>query len=468
MKKKTAILSLAFASALIFGGSTLPSSQQTEAISQLDSTLSRLESYTNMSYDFENPQNMLLGDDYFLFYENGNYNLSNTRSYLFYNGYMLPSQNSRNLNNNYSQNENLSKSYTLRNTPQNKIDANANQTDQNYKNNSQSNTNTSMNMTQNYSQNNTNQSKASINPTQTNYETVNSNYSYTKNTNSSNISAQNSNLSSTTAQNTTLGNTNLTNQSNQNSYLKEINKTTSLNENSTQTNDYQNYETDFGGINQTLRQNIQSLRQNIQNSNQNVNMRTLRAYSYTLNNITNKIEMEQSELMNSLNKIAIIGSNQDYNEVNDAIKLNLKATLKSRLVLMECANEAIANLNSLYASPSNTNIQISNQNSQSNTQSTSNSQNQSNNTNATTQSLTNNQNSGNITNQSNQNNQNYAMTNSYQNSMNGPTTSTNTTTASAKAFFDENESVATPQITKESKQKLNDQKHFQKKLGSKM
>ena len=466
MKKKTAILSLAFASALVFGGSTLPSSQQTEVVSQLDNTLSRLESYANMSYDFENPQNMLLGDDYFLFYENGNYNLSTTRSYLFYNDSMFQAQNRQNSNNNYAQNGNLNKTYTLRNTPQSNMTTNQNKVEQNYKNDTQTNTNSLMNTTQNYSQNSTNQNKTSINPTPSNNETMSSNYSYTNNLNNN---KQNSTLSSTTRQIINSENsTDLTSKNNQNSYLQEINKTASLTDNSAQNSDYSNYQTDFSGINQTLSQNIQNLRQNMQNNNQNVNMKTLRAYSYTLNNITNKIEVEQKDLMNSLNKIAIIGSNQDYNEINSAIKLNLKATLKSRLVLMECANEAIVNLNSLYAGQNNTNIQTPNQNSQSNSQSTSNSQNQNNNTNTTTQSPINNQNSGSITNQSNQNNQNFAMTNSYQNSMNGSTTSTNTTTASAKAFFDENESVATPQITNESKQNLNNEKHFQKKLGSKM
>ena len=73
MKKTKNILAIATLSTIGLGALTLATPQTVEAQTDIFSTLDRIESYANMTYDFQNPENMFLNDDYYLFYDGTNY-----------------------------------------------------------------------------------------------------------------------------------------------------------------------------------------------------------------------------------------------------------------------------------------------------------------------------------------------------------------------------------------------------------
>ena len=91
-------------------------------------------------------------------------------------------------------------------------------------------------------------------------------------------------------------------------------------------------------------------------------MRTLRAYAYTLDNITKKIEFGQKNLMGNITKLTILqsASNQETGAI-EACQLDAKATLATRAMLLACANEALTEINSILSGNNlNTNNQTNN------------------------------------------------------------------------------------------------------------
>ena len=297
MKKKKTILSLALVGTLALGGgSTLVTTQQTNMENELLSALNRIENYANMTYDFNNPANMFLNDDYFLFFNNGNYEFSRNDT-----NFTSTPQSPANTNNNEemdynsSQNKNNDQYYVLRNTtPQ---------------------TNTKINDSSTPNSQNTNNQTYDQSRTLTNENsTINDNVR----------NATNNNFE------------------NQNSNNQVINSGF----------DYNTYSPSIQTINQSLTQNIQNLKQSINKSNKKSNQ-TIRFYTNSLNNLASKLESNQQELVSNMNRQYIMNTNQNFQELQNITAANLKATLKSRIIILECANETIIGLNNMLNSNEN-------------------------------------------------------------------------------------------------------------------
>ncbi len=331
MKKTKKILAIAAFSTIGLSALTITSPQTVEAQTDFFGTLNRIESYANMTYDFQNPENMFLNDDYYLFYDGTNYLIKNAGSYMFYGEFNTPYKNAENnnkINNNSSQNQNNDEYYVLHNTSNNS--------------NGFNNTNAQSSSSQTRTTNNT---LSSPNNSQTNNS--NSTYQSAKtNNNARRISLPNKTNNVGIEQDQTISSPpeeNLINNSN--------NKTITNNEKQIQSNTYfdQSYEItkSISSINNSLTQNIQQLKQNMQN-NQNVQTSNeITNYEKTLKRFANSLDRNQQELMFDLNKAYF---NNNSQTPNNASNLCLKATLKSRIVILECCNEAITELNKLYSS----------------------------------------------------------------------------------------------------------------------
>lgn len=373
MNKKIAVLSLSFACAVAFGGSTLVS-ESNNMQNDLNSTLDKLESYATMTYDWENPQNMLLNGDYSLFYNNGEYGIRN-RDYMFYGPYFDQTQ-VQNTKSNSQQASNYGMNYT-----------------QNMNNNNQKSSSTNDSTTTNENNNSKNVYTPSIDSSNTQNSSQNgilstqsqknSNNSMSNNqNNTTTTSSQNSNnISSTSLSKNTLNLNNQTN--NKNMVTNNIQSSSMSNNKTNSTSNSTNYNTSLTTSNSTsvsrsltdyssslqstgssLQNNINTLRTTLNSNTTNLEQsqnRALSAYAYTLKNITKKLEMGNSDLLSNVNKISILNNTQNVESTaKDACNLDIKATLASRMVLLECANEAVTQINSILegnSTENNTNQQ---------------------------------------------------------------------------------------------------------------
>lgn len=375
MKKKIAILSLTFACAAAFGGSSL-ASNTTDLQSQINNSLNKLETYANMSYDWTTPQNMILNDDYSLFYSNGNYSLQNMREYMMYGGFtpnlynQTPNTNtgynganyngiSNNLRNvNYSSTTNQNTTYT----PTKNLNTN-----QNTSSNMGRVSNTTNNNASNLSSNRMTNSGVNYNQT-TNRSTTNNMTTQSTNKTGTNLTS-NSNMKSQNLNNTS---TNPTRTQNSNSSNNNSNLTTlEIRDDSNFTNNMQGLTTDVASTRSltdyssslstagtSLMANITQAKANLSNAQFNgldqSKMRSLRAYAYTLNNIARKVEFGQQDLLSNITRMSILQSASNETGAVDACNLDVKATLASRVALLECANEAITQINRILSNQTST------------------------------------------------------------------------------------------------------------------
>ncbi len=400
MKKKVAVLSLTFACALAFGASSIPT-QSRNIQSDLNYTLDRLENFANVNYDLENPQNMLLNDDYSLFYNNGNYGVNYRDSNMF-GSYFTPNNTNYPNASGFRQDNssmNSSQNYSLKSTTpfvgfnksNNLTTQSLESSNQNYagQNSQINNPNYAQNknlsfQTQQNSNNYTNSTNTSLNNSQTNQSGYVPTYS-TNNISNVNRTNYNSNVASNTAntyknnQTMKLTNTNTTTTNNQNntktSVLSNSNTNNSLNSlPSTKTVNINTYQTSLQSTGTTLKNDIQTLKNTLNGFNptnlQQASNRALQAYTFTLKNITNKLEYGNNALLSGLNKLSVLKSGTDVeSKAIDACNLDIKSTLASRMVLLECADEAVVAINSIL-SENNKNLNTNSQNMEANLQTT--------------------------------------------------------------------------------------------------
>ncbi|MBR1925332.1 MAG: hypothetical protein IJ837_00575 [Clostridia bacterium] len=324
-KKKIAILSLALLGGAMLGGSTLVSAQTNDIKTDILNSLDKVSVYANQTYDQSSPQSILLNDDYALFYDNGNYNFEPRESYMFLRTYsssnLENNQNSSNLRYNSSQNQNNNEYYVLNSTNKNSNQNTTNKT-----------TSTSQNSMQNSSLNQTNR--------QNNY-------------------ASNQNLDAPAKINSVL---NQQTQTNTQTTPPENNIVQKTETNKAKTNALDSNQNFLdAGVNQNLINNISSLKNMLKANNENVDARTLRAYSYSLRNIANKLDMCQRDLYKSVSRMMILNSNNTENTLTESANLEIKLALDTKNLLLNYANNVVENLNNLYENNSNNQTNIANE-----------------------------------------------------------------------------------------------------------
>ena len=315
-KKKMAILSLALLGTTMLGGSTIVSAQTTDIKTDILDSLEKVSIYANQNYDQNNPQSIILNDDYALFYDNENYNFSPRASYLFFGSYSLPNlENSQNTSvngPNSSQNQNNTRYYAKYNTPNNSNTNNLN-----------SNMSNSQNLTQNLALNQT---------------ISKNNYASNQNLNNSINTEMQQNTTATPPQNNIVSKTQ-TRQSNTKSLATNEN-----NQSITQ--------------NQNLINNINTLKNSL-NNNQNIDTKSLRAYSYSLRNIANKLEMNERDLYKNVSRMVMLKNNDTAETLTEAGNLEINLSLETKNLLLNYANRVVENLNNLYGNNTNNETNLS-------------------------------------------------------------------------------------------------------------
>lgn len=369
-KKTTAILSLTFAFATAFGGSTLL--PDTKDVNQkLNYNLDKLEAFSECT-DWTNPETFLYGDEMFLGYDNDNY--------YYYTPKATPNFNTRKTNDNdtlqkqttdVNQND-ATKSNAAKNT--NKSSTNTDNNAKNLKNDQQNRAQNFENNQSTYNQNinTTNQYNPNVRgkidtmqraPNLDTYKNPSADYGVDpikrNNVNNTNNTFNTNNLSNNYGNNlnNNYGNTNNTNPNN-NTYVAPNGTTATVaaEEISENKSILLNYENQLSDVNNqlktscsTLKQNIKSVRTNLEN-NANANKKALKAYNRVLNKITHKLYQSRMELIDATSRLYILAYDKTNSDLIDAQIIELKSIMSTQNALYECANQALTDINNLLSS----------------------------------------------------------------------------------------------------------------------
>lgn len=368
-KKTTAILSLSFAFAVAFGGSTLPDNTG-DVTQKLNYNLDKLESFTTCT-DWTNPSDFIFGDEMFLGYDN--------QYYYYYTPKTLnPNFNTqkqtksdednalKSLNENQTENQNK----TTQNTTPRSSTKQSNNTTNNNVNNSTYNQNSSNNNNTNGAINNlnnrTNQNNPNVRgkidtmqraPNIDTYKNTTNDYGVDpikRNNQNTNNNGYNTNQNFNNFENNT--NQNYNNNNNGNRTYVAPNGTTATvaaNEAIENRSMLSIYENQLSAENNqlktqcnSLKQNIQSLRANLQSTTYSTTQqKALRAYNRVLGKVAHKLSKCQMELVDASSRLYILASDQENNaDMIDAQILEIKSIMSTQVALYECANQALTEI----------------------------------------------------------------------------------------------------------------------------